>query len=187
MGVPQPAKPAKLVCGVLAVQDVSSGDVESALEDLFGPIDLRSARRRFIESRYYESEMGSPLDRWWVSFERLASEDALAPAKLATNRIETAFAGTEGGRRVNLDPGYVVPSRLVLASTKDFSHRVFVSDGIYGEITMIWRANDFMVLDWTYPDYKSDDGRSFFVQVRKRLKVQLDSSVRKELPRGNRR
>lgn len=176
MGVPKPAKPVKLVCGILARKELDRNDVESALESRFGPIDLRSERHGFTVSSYYESEMGPNLQRWWVAFDRMVTEEDLAPAKLATNGMELKFAVENGGRRVNLDPGYIVPSRLVLATTKDFAHRVYISDGIYGEVTLVWHPGGFESMDWTYPDYRSEDGLRFFARVRARFMDQIESS-----------
>jgi len=176
MGKAEPAKPAKLVCGILSQHGKVGADAEAALETLYGPTDLRSDRRPFTESCYYEPEMGADLERWWVSFKRLVTAGDISSIKVATNAIERDLAGTAGRRRVNLDPGYVVPSRLVLATTKDYTHRIYLSEGIYGEVTLVWQSGRFVPMDWTYPDYRSEEAGVFFATVRKRLMEQLSSS-----------
>ena len=169
MGRVEHVNPARLVCGILSQHGEVGSEAESVLERRFGPIDLRSLRRPFTESVYYEPEMGPELDRWWVSFERLVTEGEIASIKRVTNAMERDLADDDGRRRVNLDPGYLVPSRLVLATTKDFAHRIYLADGIYGEVTLTWRHDTFMPMEWTYPDYRSEDATEFFVAARKRL------------------
>jgi len=169
MGTAEHGDPARLVCGILSQRGEVEDKAESALDRQFGPIDLRSARRPFTESVYYEPEMGPELDRWWVSFDRPITEGDIASIKNVTNAIERDLAGDDGRRRVNLDPGYLVPSRLVLATTKNFAHRIYLADGIYGEVTLMWRHDRFIPMEWTYPDYRSEDATAFFVAVRKRL------------------
>jgi len=169
MGTVEHANAARLVCGILSQRGELEHEVESAIETQFGPIDLRSARRPFTESAYYEPEMGPELDRWWVSFGRLVTESDIASIKNVTNAIERDLAGDDGRRRVNLDPGYLVPSRLVLATTKDFAHRIYLADGIYGEVTLMWRHDTFVPMEWTYPDYRTEDATAFFVAARNRL------------------
>ena len=173
MGTAEQGDAARLVCGVLSQRGEVGNDAESALEAQFGSIDLRSPRRPFTESVYYEPEMGPELDRWWVSFEVLVTERDIASIKNVTNAIEGDLAADDGRRRVNLDPGYLVPSRLVLATTKNFAHRIYLADGIYGEVTLMWRHDTFVPMEWTYSDYCSEDATAFFVAARDRLMERL--------------
>jgi hypothetical protein len=140
--------------------------VEKLLEDAFGPIDLRSERISFDQTSYYQHEMGDELAREWVSFKQLIRQDAIADAKLTTSRLEKRVARSDGSRTVNLDPGYVVPPRLVLATMKDFAHRIYLEKGIYAEVTLIYREGEFQPLEWTYPDYRQPVALNFFTTVR---------------------
>lgn len=171
----------KLIIGVLYSHDDAFQEAMRRLELDFGAIDLRSPAIHFDMTTYYNDEMGDSIQRLWVSFETLMEPDKLAAAKLHTNRmeewLERKFRGAGSGRPVNLDPGYVAMSKLILASTKDFSHRIYLRDGIYAELTLRWnRKRGFEAGgDWSYADYKSPAGVEFFNRVRERYKEQLES------------
>jgi len=139
----------------------------------FGTIDLRSDLWPFDHTDYYADEMGSGLQRQFVSFERLIQPDALAEIKHETNALEATMAeeciALNLPRPVNLDPGYVHPSKLVLASTKDSAHRVAIGAKMYAEVTLQYAHGRWRPLPWTYPDYRSPDYHAFFDRVRTRL------------------
>lgn len=149
------------------------GQVENMLEEAFGAIDLRSERIPFDQTSYYQREMGDGLAREWVSLKQLIQRDAIADAKLKTNQIEERLARPDGTRTVNLDPGYIVRPRLVLATTKDFAHRIYLAKGIYVEVTLIYREGEFQPLEWTYPDYRQPVALDFFTTVRTAYLAQL--------------
>jgi hypothetical protein len=169
MGEPVPAAPVTLVCGILAADDALLPDALAALEREFGPRALASAVLPFDFTRYYEKEMGPRLLRQFVAFARAVDPGRLASIKLRTNALEKEIASRAPAgvpRPVNLDPGLVDAARLVLATTKDHAHRVYLGDGIYGEVTLLWHKGGFTHLDWTYPDYRSEAYRDFFTAVR---------------------
>lgn len=157
----------KLIAGIISARSDDS-EVLAELEKEFGSIDLKSDVIPFDFTSYYSDEMGENLKRYWVSFETPVSPDELAAIKLATCFVEKKFSES-GKRRINIDPGYLAPSKLVLASTKDFSHRIYLKDGIYAEITLQFAKNRFCSLPWTYPDYKSDTFLKFIAEVRSKL------------------
>ena len=119
-----------MVCGIIAASERDMDRAENALEEAFGAIELRSERVPFDQTSYYRQEMGDNLVREWVSLKQLVRQDEIADAKLATNRLEERLARPDGSRTVNLDPGYILPSRLELATTKDFAHRIDLAKGI---------------------------------------------------------
>lgn len=162
----------KLVIGMLCSRPAIASRVEDELQAQFGPVDYRSERIPFTFTNYYDSEMGRPIDRTFYSFEELVNPEALAAAKLFTNRMEQRFASEER-RRVNLDPGLLSLQRLVLASTKDNGRRVPLRDGIYAEITLIYVDGGFRPLQWTYPDYSTDVYHQVFSRIRNRYREQL--------------
>jgi hypothetical protein len=99
--------------------------------------------------------MGAELQRRLVSFEQLIAPDTLPEIKNATNLLEAARADEKGGRRINIDPGYISLAHVILATCKGFSHRPYLRDGVYADLTLIFRAHSFQALEWTFPDYGS--------------------------------
>jgi hypothetical protein len=171
----------KLLAGML------SGDADlmlratQLLKAEFGPADLVSELWPFDHTDYYEAELGAGLLRRFVSFEQLIAADRLADIKRATNELEERLAEDvlpdRPGRVVNIDPGYIAPSKLVLATTKDHGHRIYLGRGVYAEVTLRYRDGAWEAWPWTYPDYASGLYFAFFEDVRTRLKQQLDSGV----------
>lgn len=163
--------PVKPICGVMAARGIPLYPVFKKLEERLGEIEDRSETFAFDYSDYYQKEMGGSLEKCWVSFKRLMPLEALSDLKRFTNDLESGWLD-EGKRRVNLDPGYVTAAKLVLASTKDFAHRVYIGGQIYGDVQLRFIHGAFRPSDWTYPDYKSDIGLAFFTRVRERFQTQ---------------
>jgi hypothetical protein len=139
------------------------------LSERFGPVARASEVLPFHFTAYYEPEMGANLLRKFISFERLVDAADLAEIKLWTNALEDQIAaGQEFGvrRPINLDPGCVTPAKLVLATTKDNAHRIYLSRGVYAEVTLSYMKGGFQPMPWTYPDYRTEPYRRFFEQVR---------------------
>jgi len=141
------------------------------LTESFGPVDHVSEIMDFDLTDYYDEQMGTPLYRQFVSFSGAVEPDALVEAKHTTNRIETRLAERAGAppRPINLDPGYLAASKLVLASMKDFSHRIYLGRGVYGDLTLIYRKGGWRKLAWTFPDYASGRYDSFLTEARSRI------------------
>lgn len=170
MGVPREPKPVVLFFGLLAGGEEILARVKKRLALDFSPIVHESAVVAFNQTDYYEREMGAGLRRQWVAVEQLAHPAELVDCKLYTNRLEQLFA-LAGKRTVNIDPGYVSQSKVVLATTKDYAHRIYVGRGIYEEVTLVYRrGGGYEPWPWTYPDYRSAAAREFFLEVRRRLK-----------------
>jgi hypothetical protein len=168
-------EPVKLFAGVLVAESGLVPLVEERLIAAFGPVDHRSDLIPFDFTDYYAEAMGDVLERIFFSFRNLVEADALAPTKLETNRIEneTWPSGADVARPVNVDPGYIEQSKVVLASTKNFYHRVYLRDGVFAEITMHFKNNTFQFFPWTYPDYESRDYQEFFLRMRQIYRSQL--------------
>jgi hypothetical protein len=152
--------------------------VKLELENEWGPVDRQSDLMEFFFTRYYEEELGSDLKRLFMSFAGLADPGRLPEMKLFTNYIEDKLS-VDGRRRVNIDPGYITPARLILATTKDNAHRVYLGRGIYGDLTLIYSHSQgsFNPLPWTYPDYRSEEYIAYFKCVREMCRKQLRNSV----------
>ena len=162
-----------LITAVMAVDRSWLDRAKESLSEVFGPIARESVLYPFdIHSSYYEKEMGCDLIKQFVSFERRIPMDRLPAIKIATNKLEERFACREGGRlgrRVNVDPGYMAPSKLVLATTKNYDHRIYLGEGIFADLTLRYCHGRFETLDWTYPDYRTDLAQNFFAEVRSDL------------------
>jgi hypothetical protein len=174
-------KPAavKLICGMISARVELFDAALKALAARFGPPDLLSEVMPFDFTHYYDQQMGSPLYRRFAALERLIDPSALVEAKLATNAIEAVFAARGGGcpaRPINLDPGYIESSKLVLASMKNFSHRIYLAGGVYGEVTLMYHKGRWDALPWTFPDFASPRYHPFLTAARQRLM----GSARKE-------
>jgi hypothetical protein len=180
-GIKTPA-PAKLFLGLISGQpDLFSGAIER-LAPRFGKVDLESDEIPFSHTSYYAAEFGEGLIRKWVSFEHLVSQDSLPRIKCLTNEIEGEFLTAIGKRRINLDPGYLTDSKLVLATTKDYAHRLYLGQGIYAEVTLHYnRQRGWQPYEWTYPDYREPICLKYFKQVRQ---IYLSKTLRKQIIRG---
>ena len=158
---------AKLFCGLIGH---SFEKVIKRLIKCFGSIEVRNGVIQFDYTNYYNEEMGNNLLRDWVAFDNLIKEEDIGKIKVLTCNIEKEFL-QNGRRTVNIDPGYVNLSRVILASTKDFSHRIYIGGGIFAEITLIYKHNQFITLPWTYPDYR--DNVEYFERIRNILYNQV--------------
>jgi len=149
-------------------------------EAAWGPIALESPRFSFDQTSYYESVMGRGLSKVFFALARLADPGALVEWKTTTNAWEREYAATAGHeepRPLNLDPGYLALGKLVLASTKDFAHRIYLDRGIYAEITLYYKKHQWRCHEWTFPDYRSEEYHRFFSQCREYLQRQLRGAM----------
>jgi hypothetical protein len=170
------AAPVKLFVGLLSSIPAAFAQGEEALTTLWGAVDLHSETYPFDLTHYYDESMGAPIQRRFVAFENLIRADELARIKTETNDIEARFqSGGHGvARPINLDPGYLEMSKVVLASTKNFYHRIALSSVIYAEVTMHFEAGRWQVFPWTFPDFRSGRYDAFFNSLRSRYRAQLE-------------
>ena len=142
-------------------------------EGAWGPIALESPRFEFVETDYYEPTMGRGIFKCFFAFETQVDPAVLVARKIETNDWEAEYAGRGAhaeSRPLNLDPGYLTPAKLVLASTKDHAHRIYLSRGIYAEVTLFYKDRRWQHRDWTFPDYRRDDYQEFFAACRDLLR-----------------
>jgi len=170
--------PVKLICGIIASQKNVFTQAHSFLEDEFGPVDHSSLLFNFTYTDYYEKQMGSGLDRQFLSFQNLIKPEQLSRIKIRTNELEEIIRRGFGAQRriVNIDPGHLTASALIMATTKDFAHRIPLQDGIYAHLELLFLKKDVKTLSWTYPDYKTELYHSYFLEVRKSYLWQLRQS-----------
>jgi hypothetical protein len=158
-------EPVKLIVGILAADTSLLDDARAQVALEFGALDLVSEAARWHESPYYVAEMGTEIWRQFVSVASCIDPGTLAAIKHRSNVLEARWR-VATGRRVNLDPGYLTATKLVLASTKDAAHRVYFGDGIYAEATLQFAHGAWQPYAYTYRDYAADAARAFFSRVR---------------------
>jgi hypothetical protein len=172
MSTPGPATPVKPVVSMLLAREDLGPALLERLAGYFGPPDLVGPWWPFDTTAYYAPEMGPNLGRRLVSFLHLADPGRLADWKVFTNELEQSFR--LGKRRLaNLDPGYVARERLVLATGKNYTHRIYLNQGIYGDLTLVFHQGSFRPLPWSYPDYAQGDLPTLVELVRQKYLWQL--------------
>lgn len=165
MGTPIKHPLVKLIVGFIFKEDKAYDKAKKLLERRFGSLDFESQTLAFNHTDYYEKELGKGLKRRFLSFKKLIRLSNLPKIKLLTNRIEQKL--TTGRRRqVNIDPGCLTQAKVLLATTKDQKHRVYLKSGIYAEVTLFYQDKTFKTWDWTYPDYKTAEYIEIFNKIR---------------------
>jgi len=192
MGKVKQPLPVKLIVGMISGEENLFDEVEKELSQKFGPLDFKSPVLSFYYTDHYEKEMGTGLKRKFISFQNLIDPAKIVEIKLFTNQLEENFlyhsnqlkensSSNSTHRRINLDPGYLTLSKLVLATTKNFQHRIYLRKGIYAEITLKFKkGRSFEPWEWTYPDYKSKEYLNIFNHLREiynRQILNLDSAI----------
>ena len=177
MGEIRTPKKVKFILGVISSKADLFPEVESESKKNFGPIDFKTSLITFDFTDYYTKSMGTSLKRQFFSFDKLMLPDNFAETKIWSNKLEEKLAKKYSrpdiARPVNIDPGYVDAAKLVLASTKDYSHRIYLKKGIYAEITLRYQHGAFGFWEWTYPDYQSAEYLKFFTQARNKYLSQI--------------
>lgn len=174
-------RPVKLIVGILGADDGCLLAASQAIGAEFGRIDLVSDVWRFDQTDYYREQTGENILRQFVSIEELIDPGRLAEIKHRTNGLERNLAAElkhAAPRPVNLDPGIIEPSKLILASTKNYSHRIYIGETMYAEVTLIFDKGRWRPFDYTYPDYRQQCYFDFFDKVRARLVEQLRARER---------
>ncbi len=176
MGVIKKPPAAKLfVAMIIGADGVDKlAEFDKSLEEKFGSIDIVSRLFPFECTDYYKDEMGERLKRRFVFFEKLIDPGDIADVKIVTNELELEFMRKfRGGgkvRIVNLDAGYLTLGQVVLATTKSYSHRIYLRDGIWAEVTLYYYKGKYTPWPWTYPDYRSGLYDEVFIRARNKLK-----------------
>jgi hypothetical protein len=175
MGIIRTPDAVKPFMGILTSIPETVPKAEEQLTALFGPVDSRSEPFLFDLTHYYDDAMGTPIYRYFLSFAALINPSTIANIKIKTNDIESGFAREypQVQRPINLDPGYVELSKIVLASTKNFYHRILVSEGIYAEVTLHFEKGEWRSFPWTFPDFKTDRYHPYFLSLRDMYRKQL--------------
>jgi hypothetical protein len=172
MGAYKPPIPVKLVIGLLAGDPEILKQAQLRLQERFGPEEEILAPIPFTWTNYYADELGKAPLRAFVSYETLVAREGMAAIKRWTNELEAEFS-REGKRPINIDPGYMTLGQFFLATTKDQRHRVYVGDGIFIEVTLYFENGAWCPFPWTYPDYRSEEYKPWFLAARSKLAYQM--------------
>lgn len=172
MGTVKTPKPVKLFASIIYQGSHLLPDVKKIIENRLGNIEEETDSMPFHHTDYYSEEMGEGLNRIFILFEPLKPRDCLVEIKLITNSIEKDFS-KEGKRLINIDPGYISLEQIVLATTKNYTHRIYLGNGIYADLTLIFKKGTYTHLEWTYPDYAENDTISMFNRWRENYKRML--------------
>lgn len=162
----------KVFCGLIYQEEENILEVKRFLIEKWGEIDIEEGPFPFNFTDYYEEEMGKNLKRKFVSFEKLYQPENVYEWKIFTNSLEEKFS-EKGKRKINLDPGYIDASKVILLSTKDFYHRIYIGKGIFAELTLYYSNKKYNYLNWTYPDYRTEEYLRFFIKMREKYMKQL--------------
>jgi hypothetical protein len=172
MSKPRIPEPVKLFASVLAGEAGQLADTIRELAMRYGAPDYVSEVLAFDYTSYYAAEMGQSLVRRFVTFDGLIGPEELPAVKLETNALEKRLS-EEGARRVNVDPGYVAKQHFILATGKGFAHRPYIGQGIYADVTLVFRKETYRPLEWTYPDYRAERTIGMLNGLRRRYMIQL--------------
>lgn len=166
-------------CAVISSDAELRNRAIAHLRDHWGESFLRSEPLPFVAGGYYRESMGDALEKELLAFRRPCDPADLADWKTWTNTVEADFGGNGYPKRrpLNLDPGYITQAKLVLATTKDRDHRVYLRDGMFGEITLTYTAKKWIHHRWTYPDYRTEAVAEFATQCRNHLRDCLQSGT----------
>jgi hypothetical protein len=165
MSHPHPPEKVMLISSLFSPDRTVIERVIAQLSETYGSLERVSPEMFFDRTRYYAREMGWPLYRRFVFFKELISPETLVEVKLTTNAIENEYI-VQGSRRINIDPGYISLERLVLATGKNYIHRVYLDRGIYADLTLIFKKGGFRSLEWTYRDYSDPEMIAYFNELR---------------------
>jgi len=159
----------RLIVSVVHSSIDALADAVDALEKRFGAVQYETLEAECGSPDLYKEEMGDNLMRRFFSFERPIDRNMLPTVKSICAKIEAQYADKVHDycfRTVNLDPGILTPANLVMAAYREMNHRIYLEDGVFGELTLVWSKGQFVRLPWTDLDYCTDESIDFFCRVR---------------------
>lgn len=178
MGKITPPERAMLFAGFLFNDILIFEKSLELLTKLHGEILFKSQQINWNYSEYYKDELGGNILRQFVFFKNLIDPVNIVDIKIQTNKFEEMFT-INNRRRINIDPGYLTLFKIILATTKNYSHRIYLGKGIYAEATLIYKNNTYTPFFYTYKDYRGKEYIDIFIKARNELKTILkDQSAR---------
>ena len=183
MSIPTVPDPARLIVSIITPDSRVLDVLAKELPRNLGPVDETVGPLPFDFTDYYDKEMGSGSRRWLWAFQRLVDRAHLASMKLLTNEVEQAYT-SGGNRRFNLDPGLLTLENFDLATGKNRSHRIYLGEGIFGDLTLVFMKGAYRTLEWTYPDYADSEMITVLGRLREKYKWQLTELQKQTEPYG---
>jgi hypothetical protein len=177
LGVAKKPSTVTLFIAFLYTPSFPISDILKKLDSRFGKQQFNFGPIPFSWTDYYSNEMGTTLEKMYFSYQNSIEREILPEIKLFTNELEQSCRNEAGSRQVNIDPGYVTQDKVVLATTKDFYHRIYLGDGIFGEVTLHYRRGRFRYFSWTYPDYKDPNVMHFLERIRAPLVKEMRKRI----------
>lgn len=162
-------QPARLLISVMYREEKDFEHSLTRIAPRLGDVAQTSEPFPFDRTDYYEREMGAPLFRRFVLTRDAIPRDELASAKLAAEAIENECSA-HGKRTVNIDPGLLADENFILATGKNYSHRIYLRDGVYADLTLVYERGEYRPLPWTYPDFASPEIRAFLTGLRREIR-----------------
>ncbi len=195
MAQPTIHDPVQFFIGVIAKDESLMEKVKESFANKWDIVQPESARLDFDNfTEYYKPEMGTGLIRVWFPlekkeseedtpeepFERLGQPEDLVRLKWICTAIEINLAN-EGTRRVNLDPGYLTEAKIILASFKDFAHRIYLTQGVFADMQLVFKGGKFIPREWTFSDYQTAEAQRFFLKLRELYRAKLKAYIESQL------
>lgn len=156
MSYPKSPPPVYYFASIIYREEGRLKEAVSLLFDKGWKVLKRTEEMDFAHTDYYYEEMGRPLKRVFTFFEPLCERERIVEFKHICYSIENALS-IDGKRSVNIDPGYLTLENILLSTFKNYSHRIYLGEGVFAEITLIYRNKSYEPLPWTYPDYASNE------------------------------
>jgi len=156
-------------------------DALKLLEKQFGRVQCETIEISYA-SKDYTEEMGERLQRRFYSFEKMVERDRLPEIKALCHKIEKQFGDLVRDyafRTVNIDPGILTPDNVVMASHREFNHRIYLGEGVFGELTLVYSRGRFVRLAWTPAEFCEGEAIDFFLRVRESFAVVEEPLVQK--------
>ena len=174
-------KPVMLIAAITSRYEPALKWAADQATNQWGEIYLRSPVYDFTETDFYTESMGTNLKKQFLAFGTLIDPVTLAETKIRSNQWEQSYCDLtdhDEARPLNIDPGYISEAKLVLATTKDRDHRIYLQQGIFAEVTLHFRGRKWTSSRWTYPDYQRPDFQEFFTKCRSNLRDRIRSGER---------
>lgn len=173
MSSPRSYHPALIFTAVLFSPSVNREKIIGELRSKIGDFLVCSREVDFVWSDYYEPEMGKDLKRLFIVYKDIVQRDKIVKIKRLTDEMEKEYS-KDGKRTINIDPGLLCMENLILATNKPFFHRIYLSDGVYAEVTMFYKHDTYNPIEyWTYPEYRSTPVLDFFNNARSLIVASL--------------